>query len=64
MDRSSGARLVAIVCTAQVFVQIGAFYWPALMPQMMRHWSLTNSEAGWITSLVLSPPTCSRCRCW
>jgi predicted MFS family arabinose efflux permease len=46
----SGARLVAIVCTAQVFVQIGAFYWPALLPQMMRHWSLTNSEAGWITS--------------
>ena len=46
----SGARLVALVCTAQVFVQIGAFYWPALLPQMMRHWSLTNGEAGWITS--------------
>src|SRR5688500_15709806 len=50
IDRSSGARLVAIVCTAQVFVQIGAYYWPALLPQMMRHWSLSNSEAGWITS--------------
>jgi len=50
LDRSSGARLVAIVCTAQVFVQIGAFYWPALLPQMMSHWSLSNSEAGWITS--------------
>src|SRR6185503_14204846 len=50
IDRSTGARLVAIVCTAQVFVQIGAFYWPALLPQMMRHWSLSNSEAGWITS--------------
>ncbi len=50
IDRTTGARLVAIVCTAQVFVQIGAFYWPALMPQMMRHWSLSNSEAGWITS--------------
>ena len=46
----SGARLVAIVCSAQVFVQIGAFYWPALMPEMMRLWSLNNSEAGWITS--------------
>jgi predicted MFS family arabinose efflux permease len=46
----SGARLVAIVCTAQVFVQIGAFYWPALLPQMMQRWSLSNSEAGWITS--------------
>src|SRR5688572_187487 len=50
IDRSAGARLVAIVCTAQVFVQIGAYYWPALLPQMMQHWSLTNSEAGWITS--------------
>ena len=27
-----GARLVAIVCAAQVFVQIGAYYWPALLP--------------------------------
>jgi predicted MFS family arabinose efflux permease len=47
---ASGGRLVAIVCAAQVFVQIGAFYWPALLPDMMRRWSLTNSEAGWITS--------------
>ena len=46
----SGARVVAIVCAAQVFVQIGAFYWPALLPGMMHRWSLTNSEAGWITS--------------
>jgi predicted MFS family arabinose efflux permease len=50
IDRAAGARLVAIVCAAQVFVQIGAFYWPALMPEMMRLWSLNNSEAGWITS--------------
>lgn len=47
---TSGARLVAIVCAAQVFVQIGAFYWPALMPQMMQRWELSNSAAGWITS--------------
>ncbi len=46
----TGARLVVLVCTAQVFVQIGAFYWPALLPQMMQHWSLSNSEAGWVTS--------------
>ncbi|HEY6984074.1 MFS transporter [Reyranella sp.] len=44
------ARLVVLVCGAQVFVQIGAFFWPALLPQMMARWSLTNSEAGWITS--------------
>ncbi|MGE0421611.1 MAG: MFS transporter [Reyranellaceae bacterium] len=50
MTTSSPARLVAIVCAAQVLVQIGAYFWPALLPQMMRRWSLSNSEAGWITS--------------
>lgn len=50
IERTSGAALVAIVCTAQVFVQIGAYYWPALLPGMMQRWSLSNSEAGWITS--------------
>ncbi len=49
-DRSA-RRLVAIVCAAQVLVQIGAFFWPALLPTMMPLWSLTNSEAGWITAI-------------
>jgi MFS family permease len=47
----SGGRLVAIVCAAQVFVQIGAYFWPALLPGMMQRWSLSNSEAGWITAI-------------
>lgn len=47
----SGAHLVAVVCAAQVFVQIGAFFWPALLPSMIPLWGLTNSEAGWITGI-------------
>jgi len=47
--RSPG-RQVAVVCAAQVLVQIGAFFWPALLPGMMPLWSLSNSEAGWITA--------------
>lgn len=47
----SGARLVAAVCAAQVLVQIGAFFWPALLPGMIPLWGLTNSEAGWITAI-------------
>ena len=31
-------------------MQIGAFFWPALVPGMMARWRLTNSEAGWITA--------------
>lgn len=49
-DRRAAARLVAIVCAAQVFVQLGAGYWPVLLPELMGRWSLSNSEAGWITS--------------
>jgi predicted MFS family arabinose efflux permease len=46
----SGAPLVAAVCAAQVLVQIGAFFWPVLMPGLMPLWQLTNAEAGWITA--------------
>jgi MFS family permease len=46
----SPARLVAVVCAAQVLVQIGAFFWPVLLPGMMPLWHLSNSEAGWITA--------------
>jgi MFS family permease len=47
----SGGRLVAIVCAAQVLVQIGAYFWPALLPSMIPLWGLANSEAGWITAI-------------
>lgn len=47
----SGVRLVAVVCAAQVLVQIGAYFWPALLPTMIPLWGLTNSEAGWITAI-------------
>jgi predicted MFS family arabinose efflux permease len=49
--RSSSAwRLVLLVCIAQTLVQIGAFFWPALLPQLAPQWSLSNSAAGWITA--------------
>ena len=46
----SPVRLIAMLCAAQVLVQIGAFFWPALLPEMIARWRLTNSEAGWITA--------------
>ena len=45
------AHLVVLVCASQVLVQIGAFFWPALLPELMARWALTNSEAGWITAI-------------
>ena len=50
VDKATAIRLIAFVCAAQVLVQIGAFFWPALVPEMMARWRLTNSEAGWITA--------------
>ena len=50
MTRAQAIRLVALMCAAQVLVQIGAFFWPALVPEMIIRWRLTNSEAGWITA--------------
>ena len=47
----TGARLVAIVCAAQVLVQICAYFWPALMPSLIPLWGLSNSEAGWVTAI-------------
>ncbi|MEK9673210.1 MAG: MFS transporter [Rhodospirillaceae bacterium] len=31
-------------------VQIGAFFWPALLPRMIQLWNLSNTDAGWITA--------------
>lgn len=50
VEVSVARRLVALVCAAQVLVQIGAFFWPALLPQLAPQWGLSNSEAGWITA--------------
>ena len=47
----TAARLVALVCVAQVCAQIGAYTWPALLPGFIGEWRMTNAEAGWITGL-------------
>ncbi|MGI9478578.1 MAG: MFS transporter [Hyphomicrobiaceae bacterium] len=49
-ENASAMRLVVVLCGAQVLVQIGAFFWPALLPRLMPLWGLSNSEAGWITA--------------
>lgn len=51
MHDASPRRLVAIMCLAQVLVQIGAYAWPALLPTFMPLWGLSYSEAGWITGI-------------
>lgn len=50
MTQTQAIRIVWLMCAAQVLVQIGAFFWAALVPEMIVRWRLTNSEAGWITA--------------
>jgi len=47
----SALQLVLLICAAQIFIQIGAFVWPALLPDLVQRWSLTYGEAGWITGI-------------
>jgi MFS family permease len=51
MTTTSPLRLIATVCTAQVLAEVGAYALPALLPTLMWAWSLSNAEAGWITSI-------------
>jgi MFS family permease len=60
-EKPGAARLVALICTAQVLAQVGAYAWPALLPEFIPRWQLDYSEAGWITasfylSYMLSVP--------
>ncbi len=47
----SPARLVALVCTAQVLAQLGAYTWPALLPGFLARWPMDNAQAGWVTGV-------------
>jgi MFS family permease len=49
LARLPATWLVAVVCCAQVLVQLGAYTWPALLPSYIDAWSLDYAEAGWIT---------------
>jgi len=53
------ARLVTLVCIAQVCAQIGAYTWPALLPGFIAEWHITNGQAGWITGLFYAGYTVS-----
>ena len=47
----SGRKLVAVICFAQFLSYLDSGFWPALLPELSRAWSLSNQDAGWITSM-------------
>jgi len=56
---SSARGLVILVCAAQVLAQIGAYTWPALLPQFVESWRLTNREAGMVTGAFYAAYVCA-----
>ncbi len=50
-------RGVVTMCAAQACAQIGAFSVAALIPTLIPAWSLTNTEAGWISGIYYAAYT-------
>jgi predicted MFS family arabinose efflux permease len=48
----SYARTVAFVCVAEILGLAGFSLVPALLPQFIATWSLSNTEAGWLAGIM------------
>ena len=46
------AAIVAAVCLAEILGLAGFSTVPALLPQFIETWSLTNTQAGWLAGIV------------
>jgi len=44
--------IVAAICAAEIFGVAGYSIVPALLPQFIAAWSLTNTQAGWLAGMV------------
>jgi predicted MFS family arabinose efflux permease len=51
------SRGVVMMCAAQACAQIGAFSVAALLPTLIVAWSLSNTEAGWISGIYYAAYT-------
>src|ERR1700757_593396 len=44
--------IVAAICAAEILSLAGFSIVPALLPQFIEAWSLTNTQAGWLAGIV------------
>jgi MFS family permease len=51
---SPATRLIGIMCTAEILTMAGVFTFPALLPQFLNEWALTNTQAGWINGIYFA----------
>ncbi len=55
----SAAFLVSAMCLAEILNMIGIFAFPALLPEFISLWDLTNTQAGWISGIYFAGYTVS-----
>ena len=53
-DKPSSTFVVIAICATQVLTMMGLFTFPALLPEFSEIWNLSNTEAGWISGIVLA----------
>ncbi|MEE8296746.1 MAG: MFS transporter, partial [Hyphomicrobium sp.] len=51
VTKSSSRKTIAIFCLAQTLAQLGAFTFPALLPVFFDVWTLSHTEAGWLSGV-------------
>jgi len=51
-SRHADARVVATVCAAEILGLAGFSLVPALLPQFIATWSLSNAQAGWLAGMI------------
>lgn len=57
--RPSAAFLIVAMCLAEVLNMVGIFAFPALLPDFMTLWDLSNTQAGWISGIYFAGYTIS-----
>jgi MFS family permease len=48
------AAAVLCLCVAEVATMLGVFAFPALLPDFVAVWSLSNTDAGWISGILFA----------
>jgi len=50
--KGPSAAIVAAICGAEILGLAGYSTVPALLPQFIEAWSLTNTQAGWLAGIM------------
>jgi len=49
MSNPTPIQLIIIVCAVEIFSMLGSATFPALLPTFIETWSMSKTEAGWVT---------------